>query len=48
MAQWKKRARQQAAKDHVSAERKKRLKKADQLRLVNGGESDDEDPKTWN
>ncbi|MGZ3728034.1 MAG: rhomboid family intramembrane serine protease, partial [Bdellovibrionota bacterium] len=38
MAAWRKRSRLQAAKDHVSAERKKRLKKANHLRLVNGQE----------
>jgi membrane associated rhomboid family serine protease len=48
MAAWRKRARLQAAKDHVSAERKKRLKKANHLRLVNGDDPDDDDPKTWN
>jgi membrane associated rhomboid family serine protease len=48
MAAWRKRMKSQAAKDHVSAERKKRLKKANHLRLINGQEEDDEDPKTWN
>ncbi len=46
MTAWRKRQRLQAAKDHVSAERKKRLKKANHLRLING--EDDSDPKTWN
>jgi len=48
MAAWKKRMRLAAAKDHVSAERKKRLKKANHLRLINGEEEEDSDPKTWN
>jgi membrane associated rhomboid family serine protease len=48
MAAWRKRQRLQAAQDHVSAERKKRLKKANHLRLVNGESDDDDDPKTWN
>ncbi len=48
MARWRKRERFQAAKDHVSAERKKRLKKAGHLRLVPGSEEDDDEPKTWN
>jgi membrane associated rhomboid family serine protease len=48
MAAWRKRAKQQAAKDYVSTERKKRLKKAGHLRLVPGSEDEDEDPKTWN
>ncbi len=48
MAAWRKRAKQRAAKDYVSAERKKRLKKAGHLRLVPGSEEDDDDPKTWN
>lgn len=48
MAAWRKREKQRAAKDFVTAERKKRLKKAGHLRLVNGGEEDDEDPKHWN
>lgn len=47
MASWRKREKQRAAKDYVSAERKKRLKKAGHLRLVDGGD-EDEDPKTWN
>lgn len=48
MAAWRKREKQRAAKDFVSAERKKRLKKAGHLRLVDGQEQDDDDPKTWN
>lgn len=48
MAQWRKRQRFEAAKDHVSQERKKRLKKAGHLRLVPGQEDGDDDPKTWN
>lgn len=48
MAAWRKRMKLRAAKDHVSAERKKRLKKANHLRLINGAEEDDDDPKTWN
>jgi membrane associated rhomboid family serine protease len=47
MASWRKRQRFQATKDHVSHERKKRLKKAGHLRIVKGREEDD-DPKTWN
>lgn len=48
MAAWRKREKQRAAKDFVSAERKKRLKKAGHLRLVDGGDEDDDDPKHWN
>ncbi len=48
MAAWRKREKQKAAKDFVSGERKKRLKKAGHLRLIPGGEEDDDDPKTWN
>jgi membrane associated rhomboid family serine protease len=47
MALWKKRQRLAAATDHVSKERKKRLKKAGHLRLVPGSEEEDE-PKHWN
>jgi len=48
MASWRKREKQRAARDYVSGERKKRLKKAGHLRLIPGGEDDDDDPKTWN
>ena len=48
MAAWRRRQRLQAARDHVTAGRKKRLKKASHLRLISGGDEDDEDPKHWN
>lgn len=48
MAAWRQRQKFRAAQDYVSAERKKRLKKANHLRLVNGEEQDDDDPKHWN
>jgi membrane associated rhomboid family serine protease len=48
MAAWRKREKQRAAQDFVSAERRKRLKKAGHLKLVAGNDDEDEDPKTWN
>ncbi len=48
MAAWRKQQRLQLAKEHVSRERKKRLKKAGHLRLIPGSEDDDDDPKHWN
>jgi len=48
MASWRKREKQRAARDFVSGERKKRLKKAGHLKLVQGADDDDDDPKTWN
>lgn len=47
MAAWRKRQKLQSARDFVASERKKRLKKAGHLRLVDGQE-EDEEPKSWN